>query len=160
MTDDSIKQGSAMTVAFLAMRGPYAQMPEAMGKLYGWIQARGWTPTGMPEAVYLTSPAEVPESDAVWEVWAPILGDAAEAGPDAEGLGVKTVPPTTLASTIYTGPYEDIGPAYEELMAWTAEQGYEMAGPPRELYLNDPNDSTPSEYQTEIQFPVVRKAPA
>jgi effector-binding domain-containing protein len=33
---------------------------------------------------------------------------------------------------------------------------YRPAGPPRELYLNDPQEVPPEEYLTEVQVPVAR----
>jgi len=59
------------------------------------------------------------------------------------------------ASTIYQGPYEGISQAYNALMAWIESNGYQVAGPDREIYLTSPYDSKdPTRYVTEIQFPV------
>ncbi|MFC1909506.1 GyrI-like domain-containing protein [Chloroflexota bacterium] len=59
------------------------------------------------------------------------------------------------ACTIYKGPYEDIGEAYSVLMSWIEGNSYRITGPDRELYLNSPADTdNPTEYVTEIQFPV------
>ncbi len=154
MPEPTIKESDALTVAFVAVQGPYAQMPMMMGKLYGWLQGRGYTPEGMPMAVYLTDPAQVPEAQAMWEIWAPI-GDSAEELPaDAEGLGVRYVPPATVASLMYKGPYEGMGPAYEHLASWISQQGYAVAGPSREVYFSDPETTAPEDYLTEVQFPV------
>lgn len=153
MFEPTIKHVDPMTVAFLAMRGPYAQMPQAMGRLYEWVASQGWEPVGMPMGVYLTGPAEVPEDEAVWEVWAPVA-NAADADIDEAGFGVKIVPAGMVASAVHKGPYEQVGLVYEKLFAWTSEQGYAPAGPPREAYLNDPNEVGLSEALTEVQFPV------
>jgi effector-binding domain-containing protein len=34
------------------------------------------------------------------------------------------------------------------------ENGYEIAGPPEEVYLNDPNVTPRDEILTEVRFPV------
>ena len=154
MIQASVKETQPMTVAFLAMQGPYAQMPQAMGQLYGYVGAKGMTPTGMPHAVYFTAPDEGPESEARWELRAPVAGAADECGPDANGLGVRHVAQMKVASTMYKGPYEGIEPAYRELGEWIAAEGYQMTGPPMELYYSDPAQVPPEEYLTEIQFPV------
>jgi len=142
------------TVAYVTMRGPYAQIPETMGRLYGWIGQHGLTPVGMPEGVYFTDPAEVPEAEALWEVRAPVSGDPAETEPDESGIGVKRIEPVTAASTMYKGPYNDIAPTYEALVGWIAENGYEISGPPSELYYSDAEKVPPSEYLTEVRIPI------
>ncbi len=59
------------------------------------------------------------------------------------------------ATTVYKGRYEGIGEAYSVLMAWIQDNGYQIAGPDRELYFTDPSKvKNPAENITEIQFPV------
>ncbi|MBE0417096.1 MAG: GyrI-like domain-containing protein [Coriobacteriia bacterium] len=154
MSEPSIKQTEPMTVAFIAMSGSYQQIPLAMGILYSWVSGRGLEAVGMPMGVYLTDPASAPESEAIWEVWAPVADDVEESGPDAKGLGIKKLPAMTVASVLHHGPYESIGPTYEALGAWAVEQGYLVAGPPREVYMSDPATVPPEKYLTEVQFPV------
>ena len=72
MFEPLIKTVPDETVAYLEMRGPYAQIPEGYGLLDGWVAQHGFSPHGMPEAVYLTAPDEVPEDQALWELWAPV----------------------------------------------------------------------------------------
>lgn len=157
MSEPSIITTEPMTVACIAMRGPYAQTPEGFGRLYGWIAGHGLQPAGMPAAVYLTMPADTPEADALWELWAPVAGAAEESAPDASGIGIKNVPATLAASAMHKGPYETVAPTHGMLWGWIAEQGYVPAGPPMERYLSDPADVPPEEYLTEIVMPV-RKA--
>lgn len=155
MTDDArVKDMGRRTVAYLEVRGPYAQMPEAYGRLYRWIDAEGLVPSGMPEAVYLTSPAEVPEEQAVWEVRGPIAGDVPPRAAVADCPGVKVLEPARVACLLHKGPYETIGPAYQHLLQWATENGYAMSGPPEEVYFSDPANVPPEEYLTEVRFPV------
>jgi len=156
MIEASVKETEPMTVGFLSMRGPYAQIPQAMGQLYGFIGASGFVPAGMPHAVYFTAPDAGPESEALWELWAPIAGDGPDAGPDKSGLGVKHVPAQLVASTMHKGAYENIEPTYRALGEWIAAEGYQMSGPPMEIYYSDPNEVPPEEYLTEIRFPVAK----
>jgi effector-binding domain-containing protein len=59
------------------------------------------------------------------------------------------------ACTVYKGSYENIGEAYNALMAWIESNGYQITGPDRELYFTDPSKvKDPAENVTEIQFPV------
>lgn len=39
---------------------------------------------------------------------------------------------------------------------WIAGHGHPPAGPPRERYLNDPDEVPPDELLTEVQWPVER----
>lgn len=157
MAEPVIKRTEPTTVAYLPMTGPYSQIPEAMGRLYRWVMEGPLEPAGMPIGVYLTDPAEVPEAQAAWEVWAPIAGEEAEVRPDESGVGVKPVPVMTVASIMHRGPYEDVGRTYDRLMTWIGEQGYEVAGPPMEVYYSDPDEVAPEDYLTEVRLGV-RKA--
>jgi effector-binding domain-containing protein len=149
-----VNETEQMTVAYLAMRGGYAQIPEGYARLYHWLEARGYVPKGMPRAVYFTDPAEVPEAEAVWELWAPVQTGPSPSGPDDQGLGVKAVAARRLATAVHKGPYDSVGATYGALAGWIAEQGYEIAGPPEEAYLTDPAEAPPEEHLTEIAFPV------
>lgn len=154
MIEVELKTTEPATVAYVSMRGPYDQVPEAMGRLYGWIAQHGMRPVGMPMAVYYTAPDDGPEADAVWELQAPLAGEHAEQDADASGCGVRHLEPHLAASAMYKGPYEFIEPAYKELQTWIAANGYVLAGPPREVYYSDPSDTAPEDYLTEIVFPV------
>jgi effector-binding domain-containing protein len=142
------------TVAFIAMRGPYTQTPEGYGRLYGWIGQHGLQPAGMPAAVYLTMPGETPESKAVWELWAPVAGPVTESEPDESGVGVKQIGAATAVSAMHTGPYDKVGPVYDEVWRWMEEHAYLPDGPPMERYYSDPAEVPPEEYLTEVLIPV------
>ena len=151
-----VKEVPALTVAFLTMRGPYGQMKEGFPKLYHWLAAFGLAPDGMPAAIYVTDPNEVPEEDAEWELWAPFAGDAEPCGPNEKGLGIKRIEPTMVASAIYKGPYTGMEPTYQAMKSWMAENRYTVSGYPIEIYMSDPADTKPEDYLTEIQFPISR----
>jgi len=150
-----LKMLEPMEVAFIAMTGPFEQIPDAMDRLYRWVQASSLVPEGMPHAVYYTMPGDDGDfSEAVWELWAPVASSPVELGPNEHGLGIKHVGSAVVASTVYTGPYDGLAPVYGLLMDWIADQGYQIVGPPREIYFSDPVEVPPEEYVTEIQMPV------
>lgn len=60
----------------------------------------------------------------------------------------------TVATTVHHGRYDEIPPAYHTLTGWISKNGYEIAGPPREIYLNDPQLVPPNELQTRVEFPI------
>lgn len=156
MAECAVREWGPETCATLAMKGPFDQMPEAFGRVYGWLQQAGHIPQGMPVAVYLNDPAEVEPAEALWELWAPIEQDAEPYGLDAEGLSIRRVPMVRVATTMHQGPYEQVAGTYERLIQWMAEHGLEMAGPPMEAYLNDPYEVAPEEILTEVMIPVTQ----
>jgi DNA-binding transcriptional MerR regulator len=70
-------------------------------------------------------------------------------------VSADELPASTVAWTVHHGPFDEIGPAYHTVAGWIQEHGHEVAGPPREVYLTDP-EHTPVEadHLTEVQFPI------
>lgn len=60
----------------------------------------------------------------------------------------------TLATTIHRGPYEEIAPAYQAVTGWISAHGHEIAGPPREVYLNNPTQVPSDQLLTRVEFPI------
>lgn len=156
MAEPRVVTTEPMTVAFIEMQGAYSQTPEGFGRLYGWIEQHALRPAGMPAAVYLTIPSEVPEEMARWELWAPVDGDLVESAPDDSGMGIKHVPAALAVSATHVGPYETIEPTYREVWDFMSAEGYAPAGPPIERYFSDPAEVPPEEYVTEVTIPVFR----
>jgi DNA-binding transcriptional MerR regulator len=77
-----------------------------------------------------------------------------------ESATLRDLPPVEQAAclTIHGG-YENLKDANFAMMRWIEQNGYQMAGPDRELYIKGPGEGVnPAEYVTEIQFPVERAA--
>jgi AraC family transcriptional regulator len=155
MTEPTVITTEPITVAFLTMHGAYTQTPEGYGRLYAWIGQHGFQPVGMPAAVFLTMPPDTPEADAVWELWAPVA-EVPEVPQGEDGIGIKRIGATMAVSAMHTGPYDTVGPVYEELWRWVAANGYVPDGPPLERYFSDPAEVPPEEYLTEVVMPVRR----
>jgi effector-binding domain-containing protein len=119
---------------------------ELIGHLYG-SGGKFAGPT-----TFICHDPEFKEKDVDVEAGVPI----AEAIPTTNRIKVYELPAMEQAAcTIHKGPYENIGEAYNALMAWIQENGYQIIGNDRELYLTSPADTqNPNEYVTEIQFPV------
>jgi len=156
MIDVQVKTTEPTTVAFIAMRGPYDQIPIAMGRLYAWVTEHGLEPAGMPSGVYLTDPETVPEPEALWKLRAPVAGEPQEVPPDEFGCGIERVPPHLIATTVHRGPYDTLSDTYSELGEWVIDNRYSVVGPPEELYLSDPDSTPPEEYLTEVRFAVAK----
>jgi DNA-binding transcriptional MerR regulator len=63
------------------------------------------------------------------------------------------------AAVICEGPYDKTLPEGEAMLAqWIEDNGYEIIGSERAYGLRHPgNEQEPDKYQTEIQFPIVKK---
>jgi effector-binding domain-containing protein len=67
--------------------------------------------------------------------------------------------PSTVekAATVYRGEVDGIMPAWERLVRWIEDCGYQLAGDCRELY-HDWDDDNPGRNVTELQQPIRRRA--
>jgi len=78
-------------------------------------------------------------------------------GKENEHIHFCTLPRTKVLSIFHRGPYEDIGQAYAYIMNYARENGYQIAGPARECYIDGIwNKEDPSDWLTEIQLPVTQ----
>jgi effector-binding domain-containing protein len=106
------------------------------------------TPAGPPLIVYHDVIDE--ETDGDIEICVPVVGTV----PGDSNVYGRELEGGTMATTVHRGPYEEIAPAYHTVTGWISEHGHEMAGPPREIYLNDPQTVPPAELLTRVEFPI------
>ena len=122
------------------------------GFLMQALGLEGVAPSGPPLIVYHDVIDE--ETDGDIEICVPvggaISGDANVYGRELEG--------GTMATTVHRGPYQEIAGAYHTLTGWISEHGHEIAGPPREIYLNDPQTVAAEELLTRVEFPICSEA--
>ena len=90
------------------------------------------------------------ETDGDIEICVPVAG-AVSGDSDVYGRELEGGP---MVTTVHRGPYEEIAAAYHTVTGWISEHGHEMAGPPREIYLNDPQTVAPEELLTRVEFPI------
>lgn len=112
------------------------------------LGSAGVMPVGAPFAIFHDVIDEHTDGDI--ELCFP-LGAPSEQEGDPAGRSLEAA---TVASAMHIGPYEEVSPVYHAITAWVQEHGHEFAGPPREIYLNDPTQVTPAEYMTEVQWPI------
>ena len=129
----------------------YSDIGQLYGEIFGYLGSQGITKPAGP-TIFIGHDPEYKESDVDVEAGVPI----SNAIPGAGRVSVYELPGMEQAAcTIYKGPYENIGEAYSAIMSWTEDNGYQITGPDRELYLTSPADTDdPAQYVTEIQFPV------
>jgi effector-binding domain-containing protein len=116
------------------------------GSLMQALGREGVAASGPPLIVYHQVIDE--ETDGDIEICVPV--DADVYGRELEG--------GTMATTVHHGPYEEIAPAYHTLTGWISEHGHEIAGPPREIYLSDPQTVPRGELLTRVEFPICSEA--
>jgi DNA-binding transcriptional MerR regulator len=61
---------------------------------------------------------------------------------------------TTMATFVVQGSTADMHIGYSAIGAWAELNGYQFAGPPRELFLQLPQTADMSDAVTEIQYPL------
>lgn len=123
----------------------------AFGEVYGHLGGHGAAPDGPPFVIYHGTPASGEPFDI--EICAPV----ARAVEPPAGWQLQELPAGMFATLLHVGPYDTIGTAYAEIMAWPGEHGYAIAGPPREVYLSDPS-TPPEQIRTIVELPVVEVA--
>ncbi len=77
--------------------------------------------------------------------------------PGATGGGevaLEEIPGGRVAATTHVGPYPEVGKAYTALQKWMTDNGCRPAGPPREIYLNEPGVVPDAELLTEVDWPI------
>lgn len=74
--------------------------------------------------------------------------------PGKDDIQAGEIPGGKAATCLYVGPYGEIEPAYNALLEWVKDNGYEASGVAYEMYLNDPQQSPPQELQTQVVFPL------
>ena len=154
LTEPVVKEVPAMRVVSIRAKGTYsATIPMLIGEVMRCI----YSPGNQRNFVKIVGPVmtiyhdeEYREEAADLEVVVPVTGKVTA----SEGVEVRNLPASKVASLIHKGPYETIGPAYGKLSEYVIRSGLKPAGPLMDLYLSDPNSTPKEEIMTEIRMPV------
>lgn len=151
--DVALKQAPEQWVASWTTRTTMAAVGDDVGRGFGAVVgalgAAGAHPAGAPFIVYHDVIDE--QTDGTIEVCVPVPPGVQAPSGEVEW---KQAPGGTVAWTTHRGPYDEISPAYHTLTGWVQEHGHRLAGPPREVYLNDPQSVAQEDLLTEVHFPV------
>ena len=140
-------------VAYIMAMGPYDQLPELFGELMDYITENDIHAIEHLYCTFFNNTLEVPPEELHYEIGIPFIGDSTEEG----SVNIKKIPPHLVVSTIYKGAYEQTEQVYLALMEYAVENGYFIAGPVTEVYLNNPMEVPESDLLTEIRFPLLKK---
>jgi effector-binding domain-containing protein len=152
--DVAVKTVPSQHVASWTARTSLTEIGQVIGGGFGILRrevaAAGTQPTGAPFIIYYDLIDE--HTEGRLEICVPVPAGTRN-GPQGE-VSWREISGSTVAWTTHHGPYEQIAPAYDTITRWISEQGHRIAGPPREIYLNDPQTVPAAELRTEVQFPI------
>jgi len=120
------------------------------GKYYGMLFSTAlkgkYTICGAPMAIYHDKEFDPQNNDT--ELAFPVK---------EQGEGTRILKGGLHTKAVLRGPYSELPSVYARVKQWVDENGYTIAAPPFEAYLNDPcSGISPEEYLTEIYFPVAK----
>jgi len=147
------KHFEARTVISMKHTGSHDEIGKVYHELHEWAREKDVKVEGPGITTFLVPANEYDPQSSVFEICLPVA--AGTAGDDR--VDVKELPACTVASVVVKGPYSEIAAHYAEAVAWLSSEGWETAGPPREIYIKRPDGQgggEPSEFVTEIQFPI------
>ena len=83
------------------------------------------------------------------------LGRRGKRVPAHDELRLATLDEGRAVQALYVGPYDDMGPAVDQLRAFADSHGYRQVGRHHDIYLSDPNRTAPEKLKTILRRPVV-----
>ena len=151
-----VKRVEAVRVAsVMDMIPSFAVVNATFNRLFdeviAYINANGGRFAG--PALDLWLDAEMKDSDMNVQAAMPVAGDL----PESERIKVLTLPAIeTMACAIHHGDFSNIKSAHVAVHDWVNANGYNIAGPCREVYLTYDRNGDPAQYVTEIQYPIAK----
>jgi effector-binding domain-containing protein len=143
-------QPVAATRTISSLREISTAISDGVEAILAELGARGIEPAGPLQVVYHATEVLDSETSAPIEICLPVAAPFQGTG-EVYGTELAAGP---AAVTLHRGPYAEIGPAYHTVSGWVQDHGHELAGGPREVYLNTPGEVAEADLQTEVQWPI------
>ncbi|MBN1596070.1 GyrI-like domain-containing protein [candidate division FCPU426 bacterium] len=144
-----IKQIESGKLLCLETKGSLLQAGEAFGRIEDFLKMKNVSLKGERMVIIYDQPDVINREQAHFAAARELAGDCMGDGE----MTVVTQGIMTVACENHQGSWEGLKEAYQRLLSWIHDKGYELAGSPREFYLvGPPADATA--YVTEIQIPV------
>lgn len=144
-----IKPEAARHTLWVRFHAPVNQLAARFGEIYGaigqYLSELGEEPVGPAYATYYNMDMDNLDVEAGFVVAKPLVGRS--------DIKPGLVEAGTYAICHYTGPYDGVSTAYEQLTQFVAEQGYLPSGIAYEWYFDGP-ETPPDEARTDVAFPV------
>ncbi|OHB66846.1 MAG: transcriptional regulator [Planctomycetes bacterium RBG_13_60_9] len=155
MSEVSISNVEPRLVVGMRKRGTYAQIRPMITMIHKYIETSGAQIAGPPTFVCHETPKEVVKANLLHNADVEVAIPVSTQIEDTDEAVCYELPGGPMAKIVHQGPYEKSATAYKKLFAWIAENHKRVAGPTREVYLNDPRKVSPEELLTEIYAPVM-----
>ena len=139
----------------LAIADAVAFFDEAFARLTAHVERSGAVVTGPAGGRYGDGEGFDPEGMAV-EAFLTLDRPVAVG---ASGLVSDHLPDTRLAVALHVGPFDTMADTYRSIGVWVAEHDLRVTGPLQELYLLGPDQADPSQFRTEVGWPVAPTVP-
>lgn len=154
MSEVSVLEVEPQVVVGMWKRGTYAEAGVMIAELRKFAKSSGAGIKGPPMFICHETPREAvkanEDASADVEVVVPVVNVV-------DGQGAITcyeLPGGKMAKILHKGPYEKSAPTYKKLFEWIAANHKKVAGPTREVYLNDLREVPAEELRTEIYAPI------
>lgn len=146
-----IKDEASRYTLSIRFRAAVQDLPVHFGRVYDqvmrYIGELGEHHAGAAFAIYYNMDMQDLDIEAGFPVSGPLPGKGEIQTGSIEG--------GQFAVCHYTGPYNEVSAAYEDLTQFVQAQGYVFNGPAYEWYLNGP-DVPPQKLRTDLTLPVKR----
>jgi effector-binding domain-containing protein len=157
-TDVELKEIEPFVYVSLRHTGSFADIEDVITDLITTISSLNIQPQGSMIGIFHTVPGpnDPADMELEWEVGFPIAEQAyIQAREEIKTkLERKVWQHLLVASTMYAGPYEEIGDAITDIFQWMESKGYEKAGPVLATFLETGTpDAPPSRQKGEIWIP-------
>ena len=143
-----IKEQASQPTLVVRTRAAVQDLPQVLGRCYGsvfgYLGKLGQQPAGPPFMGYFNMDMQ----DLDLEIGVPVAQEL----PGQGEVQPSRLPGGMVATCLYTGPYPEMGPAYDALTRFIEDNGRQPAGPVYEIYVNDPTTTPPEQLQTLILF--------
>lgn len=152
--DVVVKSVAPQTVASVRETVPtFRDAQFLLPKLIAAVRQSRIVPTGIPYMIWHLD--EHKETDIDAELCIPISGK----GANGKGMTVYDQPGIDRIATAVQKGVRDFGTVSQAIVAWIEQNGYQIAGHSRHLYLepdllNPPSDFSSDQIITEVQIPV------
>ena len=154
MSEVRVTEVEPEVVVGMWKRGTYAEISPMIADVCEYAEKSGAGIKGRPMFVCHETPRQAmkanEEASADVEVVIPVSNVV-----DGQGeITCYELPGGQMAKIVHKGPYEKSAPTYKKLFEWIAANNKKVAGPTREVYMNDPREVSPEEILTEIYAPI------
>jgi effector-binding domain-containing protein len=150
MPDFAIKEREPQTAATIHAEVPAAEIRRVYDRgfpeLMRVVQASGAQMLGAPFGYYPRMPSDTIEV---------VIGIPIDRKIAAEaGVEPFTLPGGKAVVGTHVGPYDGLADTYRKLTEWAQREGIALGPVMWESYVTDPTTAPPSEWRTEIVWPV------